>query len=177
METLRRSRKERAENVMIVDMVRNDLGRIARVGSVEVRGSSRPRNTRPSGRSLGGRLRQHRQPRRDHGGDVPLGVDHGSAEGADDGDHRRARGRPRGIYTGTIGYAAPSGERRSTWRSARRWSTRPAESLTFGVGSGVVWDSNGEAEDDECLLKGSVLTAMAPDFELLETLAWAPEGG
>ena len=114
---------------------------------------------------LGGRLRQHRQPRRDHGGDVPLGVDHGSAEGADDGDHRRARGSAAGIYTGTVGYVAPNGD--ATFNVAIRTALvdTARESLTFGVGSGVIWDSDAEAEYDECLLKGSVLTAAPPDFE------------
>ncbi len=85
--------------------------------------------------------------------------------------------RPRGIYTGTIGYVAPNGD--ATFNVAIRTALvdTARESLTFGVGSGVVWDSKGEAEYDECLLKGGVLTAAPPDFELLETLAWAPDGG
>jgi para-aminobenzoate synthetase/4-amino-4-deoxychorismate lyase len=85
--------------------------------------------------------------------------------------------RPRGIYTGTIGHIAPNGD--ATFNVAIRTalvdSTRG--SLTFGVGSGVIWDSDGAAEYAECLLKGGVLTAASTEFELLETLGWTPAGG
>jgi para-aminobenzoate synthetase/4-amino-4-deoxychorismate lyase len=85
--------------------------------------------------------------------------------------------RPRGIYTGTVGYVAPNGD--ATFNVAIRTALVDAArgSLTFGVGSGVVWDSDRDAEYAECLLKGGVLTATAPEYELLETLAWAPDGG
>jgi para-aminobenzoate synthetase/4-amino-4-deoxychorismate lyase len=49
--------------------------------------------------------------------------------------------------------------------------------LEFGVGSGVVWDSDPEEEYEECLLKGSVLGRVPQPFELLETLRWTPGEG
>jgi para-aminobenzoate synthetase/4-amino-4-deoxychorismate lyase len=48
---------------------------------------------------------------------------------------------------------------------------------TYGVGSGIVWDSSAEAEHAECRLKARVLEAQPADFELLETLRWAPDDG
>jgi len=178
VETLRRSRKERAENVMIVDMVRNDLGRIARVGSVEVlrlfEAEKYPTVWQmtsevacDSTASLAEIMAAM----------FPSASITGAPKARTMEIIAALEDRPRGIYTGTIGYVAPNGD--ATFNVAIRTALvdTARESLTFGVGSGVVWDSNGEAEYDECLLKGGVLTAMAPDFELLETLAWAPEGG
>ena len=178
VEALRRSGKERAENVMIVDMVRNDLGRIARVGSVEVlrlfEAEKYPTVWQmtsevacDSAASLGEIMAAM----------FPSASITGAPKARTMEIIAALEDRPRGIYTGTIGYVAPNGD--ATFNVAIRTALvdTARESLTFGVGSGVVWDSNGEAEYEECLLKGGVLTAMAPDFELLETLAWAPEGG
>ena len=49
--------------------------------------------------------------------------------------------------------------------------------LSFGVGSGIVWDSSAAGEYDECLLKGAVLSRVPPEFELLETMRWSPGEG
>ena len=178
VETLRRSRKERAENVMIVDMVRNDLGRIARVGSVEVlrlfEAEKYPTVWQmtsevacDSTASLGEIMAAM----------FPSASITGAPKARTMEIIAALEDRPRGIYTGTVGYVAPNGD--ATFNVAIRTALvdTARESLTFGVGSGVVWDSNSEAEYDECLLKGSVLTATPQDFELLETLAWAPDGG
>ena len=178
VEALRRSRKERAENVMIVDMVRNDLGRIARVGSVDVQRLFEAEKyptvwqmtsevACDSSASLSEIMAAM----------FPSASITGAPKARTMEIIAALEDRPRGIYTGTIGYVAPSGD--ATFNVAIRTALvdTARQSLTFGVGSGVVWDSNGEAEYDECLLKGGVLTAMAPEFELLETLAWAPDGG
>ena len=178
VEALRRSRKERAENVMIVDMVRNDLGRIAQVGSVEV-----VRLFEAEKYPTVWQMVSEVACNSDAGLDEIMAAMFPSASITGAPKARTMEiiaaleDRPRGVYTGTIGHVGPTGD--ATFNVAIRTAVIDAarESLTFGVGSGVVWDSAGEAEYDECLLKGAVLTAAAPEFELLETLGWAPDRG
>jgi anthranilate/para-aminobenzoate synthase component I len=123
VEMLRRSRKERAENVMIVDMVRNDLGRIARVGSVEVLRLFEAGSTDSLADDLGGRLRQHRQPRRDHGGDVPPASITGAPKARTMEIIARSRIGRVGSTPAPSATSPRTATRRSTWRSGRRSST------------------------------------------------------
>ena len=175
---LRASKKERAENVMVVDMVRNDLGRIARTGTVHV--------TRL--------LAVERYPTV---WQMISQVECESASGLDEifsalfpsasitGAPKvrtmqiidELEDRARGVYTGTIGYVGPNGDAQFNVAIRTAVIDRRAGTLSFGVGSGVVWDSEGPAEYEECLLKGRVLATPPPPFELLETLKWSPQGG
>jgi para-aminobenzoate synthetase/4-amino-4-deoxychorismate lyase len=86
-------------------------------------------------------------------------------------------GGPRGVYTGAIGYLAPG--RRARFNVAIRTVLvdRPAGLASYGVGSGIVWDSDADAEYAECRLKAQVLTRRFPDFELLETMRWTAAEG
>ena len=105
-EALRASAKDRAENLMIVDMLRNDLGRVAETGSVAVPGlfeiERYPTLLQMTSSVVGPKPRALL---RGDGGPLPLRVGHGRAQGEDDGDHRRAGSAARGIYTGAIGWA------------------------------------------------------------------------
>lgn len=78
----------------------------------------------------------------------------------------------RGVYTGAIGYFTP--QRKAVFNVAIRTVVldRKTGMGEMGVGSGVVWDSEAEAEYRECLLKARFLTEAPLDFELLETLRW-----
>jgi para-aminobenzoate synthetase/4-amino-4-deoxychorismate lyase len=184
---LRSSPKNRAENVMVVDMARNDLGRIARTGTVET----------------GGLYRAERYPlqwqmtstvRARIAADLPAVFSalfpSGSVTGAP--KHRSMsiirdiEGDPRGIYTGAIGYLSPHG--RQHFNVAIRTVTidRERGRAEFGVGSGIVWDSVADDEYEECRLKASILlkpgpasyaTGHRPDFRLLETIGWSPAEG
>jgi para-aminobenzoate synthetase/4-amino-4-deoxychorismate lyase len=93
---------------------------------------------------------------------------------------RELEEEPRGVYTGAIGSIAPG--RRARFNVAIRTAIIDREHgrATYGVGSGIVWDSDAAAEYDECLLKARVLAAHAGaegDFALLESLRWTPEEG
>src|SRR5262249_22826503 len=147
---LEASGKDRAENLMIVDMVRNDLGRIAQTGSVHVprlfaieqyptvwQMTSTVRARTDA--SLEGILRDLFPPT--------------SITGA---PKRRAmeiiaelEATPRRAYTGTIGYMAPG--RRAQFNVAIRTVlvNRREARAEYGVGSGIVWDSKWEAEEQE----------------------------
>ena len=91
--------------------------------------------------------------------------------------------RPRGIYTGAIGYLAPGGD--AHFNVAIRTVTidKRRQTAEFGVGSGVVWHSIDRDEYAECVLKASILlrdeaeVGPATEFELLETLKWSPGEG
>ena len=87
---------------------------------------------------------------------------------------RRLETGPRGAYTGSIGFLAPG--RRAQLNVAIRTATvdRDAATATYGTGGGIVWDSDSEAEYQECRAKALVLNPSPPEFALLETLLWRP---
>lgn len=170
-EALRADSKNQAENLMIVDLLRNDLSVCCRPGSVvvpqlfhvaayptlwqmtsTVEGTLRPgvgyaalfRALFPSGSVTGApklRALQHLS---------HLEPSH------------------RGVYCGAIGYAAPGGE--AVFNVAIRTLELIGSEGRLGVGSGIVWDSDPEAEYAECLLKSQFLRLAAEPFALIETM-------
>lgn len=84
---------------------------------------------------------------------------------------------PRGVYTGAVGHIPPDGLARFNVAIRTAVVDRRRQSVTFGIGSGIVWDSSADGEYAECLLKASVLGTRPPVFELLETMLWNPETG
>ncbi|HEX7797326.1 MAG TPA: aminodeoxychorismate synthase component I [Vicinamibacterales bacterium] len=175
---LQASDKQRAENVMIVDMMRNDLGRIAEVGSVDVpqlfsveqypnvwqMTSEVTARTRASLPDIFAALH-------------PSASVTGAPKVRTTAILSELERSPRGVYTGAIGYVPPDGN--ASFNVAIRTAVVDvaAGQVEFGIGSGIVWDSDAGAEYDECLLKGSVLGQAAVRFELLETLRWTPGDG
>ena len=175
---LHRCPKNRAENVMVADMLRNDLGRIAEVGSVQVpalfeteryptlwqmTSTITARSTAPLSRVFQALF--------------PCASVTGAPKVAAMDLIRQVEDGPRGVYTGSIGFAAPDG--RACFSVAIRTAVfqRKEGELRYDVGSGVVWDSDPEDEYQECLLKAAALSRARPRFELLETMAWTPKGG
>jgi para-aminobenzoate synthetase/4-amino-4-deoxychorismate lyase len=184
---LRSSSKNRAENVMVVDMTRNDLGRIARTGSVDATSLFEVERY-PLQWQMTSTVRAR--------GDASLPAmfqalfPSGSVTGAP--KHRsmsiirEIEADPRGIYTGAIGYLSPHGRRQFNVAIRTVTIDRERGRAEFGVGSGIVWDSVDRDEYDECGLKASILlkrprfsyaTGHRPDFRMLETIGWTPEGG
>jgi para-aminobenzoate synthetase/4-amino-4-deoxychorismate lyase len=84
---------------------------------------------------------------------------------------------PRGVYTGCVGRVAPG--RFARFNVAIRTALIEArgQGAEYGVGGGVVWDSDSRGESRECRVKSRVLTRRQPEFALLETLLWRPEDG
>ena len=175
---LRECGKNRAENVMIVDMVRNDLGRIAEPGSVRVASlfdverypavwqmvSTVEARTSAGLSELMGAL-------------FPCASITGAPKVRTMEIIRELESSPRGIYTGAIGYWLP--ERQACFNVAIRTAVvdRKSAGMEYGVGGGIVWDSVEEHEFDECLAKAEVLRSRPYVFELLETLLWRPRQG
>jgi para-aminobenzoate synthetase/4-amino-4-deoxychorismate lyase len=77
---------------------------------------------------------------------------------------------PRGIYTGSIGFMSPSGS--SCFNVAIRTLTSTREGARMGVGGGIVADSDPEEEYRECLLKAAFLKPTRQPFQLIETMLW-----
>ncbi|HZB89220.1 MAG TPA: chorismate-binding protein, partial [Terracidiphilus sp.] len=173
---LRADEKNCAENVMIVDLLRNDLGRLCRFGSVraeELFAVERHPTLWQMTSTVTGELR------------ADVGIAEivqalfpcGSVTGApkvramqliadlEDG--------PRDVYTGAIGHFSPE---RTVFNVAIRTLDIEGEHARMGVGSGVVIDSDAGDEYRECLLKAAFLASddpeFAPEFALIETLAW-----
>lgn len=172
------SPKERAENLMVVDMVRNDLGRVARPGSVRVEELFTVERY-PTVLQMTSTVAAETDagPAEVFAALFPCASITGAPKVAATRIIRRLEAEPRGIYTGAVGYLAPG--RRARFSVAIRTAVvdRRRRLLEYGVGSGVVADSDGDREHAECLVKARVFSARPPAFELLETLAWEPEGG
>ncbi|MFT7696026.1 MAG: para-aminobenzoate synthetase/4-amino-4-deoxychorismate lyase [Candidatus Latescibacterota bacterium] len=173
------SLKERAENVMVTDMLRNDLGRISEVGSVVV-----PALFRTECYPTLWQLTSTVQSRLAAGvglADIfaalfPCASVTGAPKVRTMEIIRQLEQGPRGVYTGCIGYISPGLE--ACFNVAIRTAVLDREKgeLEFGVGGGITWDSSAEAEYRECLVKARVLKERRPVFQLLETLLWDGDG-
>lgn len=157
---LRASEKDRAENLMIVDLLRNDLGRLAEIGSVEVTDlfTIEPYATlfqMTSG--ITARLKPGTTLRALFGALFPCGSVTGAPKiRAMQIIHALEEG-PRGAYCGAIGHITPEGDARFNV-AIRTAILDNAGNITLNVGSGVVYDSLAEAEYEECWLKARFLT-------------------
>jgi len=181
---LRADEKSRAENLMIVDLLRNDLGRVAEIGSVEVPALFEV-ETYPSlhqmTSSVTGRLRPGVGARELIRSLFPCGSVTGAPKVRAMEIIRELEPAPRGVYTGAIGMLGPQGEVALNV-AIRTLVLRRDESGKggwgeMGIGSGIVYDSGPKAENEECLLKARFLTEPFQPFRLLETLLWrAAEG-
>ena len=172
------SPKQRAENVMIVDMARNDLGRIAEVGSVRVPAlfvAERYPNVWQMTSTV--EARSFASVADIFAAAHPPASITGAPKASTMGILRALEPSPRGIYPGAIGVIPPDGN--ASFGVAIRTAVvdEDAGTASLGVGSGIVWDSEAAEEYDECLLKGSILGRRVERFELLETLRWSPDEG
>ncbi len=175
---LKQSEKNRAENLMIVDMIRNDLGRIALTGSVKVPKlfTLEKYPTLWQMTSLVEAETASAVP------DIfkalfPCASITGAPKCRTMEIIRDLESDPRGLYTGTIGYLAPG--RQAQFNVAIRTAVFQNSSglAEYGTGGGITWDSVPREEYGETITKARVLTLKQPDFSLLETLLWEPEKG
>lgn len=178
IDDLSRSEKNRAENVMIVDMIRNDLGRVAEPGSVYVQ-SSFDVERYPTVLQMTSTVRAKSSAAIC---DImramfPCSSITGAPKVRTMEIIKELESSPRGIYTGAIGCIAP--DRKALFNVAIRTAVIDKRRATaeYGVGGGIVWDSLGTNEYEECIQKAKVLTVRDPDFELLETMRWTRNDG
>jgi para-aminobenzoate synthetase/4-amino-4-deoxychorismate lyase len=172
------SPKERAENVMIVDMVRNDLGRIADVGTVAVTELCATERYPTVWQMVSHVTARTRAPLTEIFSAIfPPASITGAPKCRTMEIIDELEPTPRRVYTGAIGFIAPG--RRAQFNVAIRTVLidRRASRAEYGVGGGVVWDSQCEREWEECQVKARVLRSAPEEFRLLETLLWKPESG
>jgi len=174
--SLATSDKDRAENVMIVDLIRNDLGRVAKLGSVRVEHlfeiESYPTVFQMTS-TVSAELRNCSL-EEIFRALFPCGSITGAPKVRAMQIIAELERMPRGIYTGTIGYIAPNGD--FEFNVAIRTLALDQDGHgKLGIGSGIVADSKPEQELGECLLKSAFLTQLDPGFKLIETLLYQPE--
>ncbi|MGH6748617.1 MAG: aminodeoxychorismate synthase component I, partial [Methyloceanibacter sp.] len=163
--------KQRAENLMIVDLLRNDLGRVAKIGSVEVTDLFTVETYRSVHQMTSGISAELRS---DMGLEdmlralFPCGSVTGAPKVRAMEIIKELEAHPRGVYTGAIGHIAPSGD--AQFNVAIRTVVLGANGGEMGIGSGIVADSKADSEFEECLLKAQFLTEADAPFELIETL-------
>ena len=177
-QSLRDSAKDRAENLMIVDMMRNDLGRVARPGSVA---TTRLFDVAPFGSVL--QMTSTVEAATEARWDAVLAAlfPAASITGAPKAAAMRIVDRlepqPRGVYTGCIGCIAPTGDARFSVAIRTVEIDRRRGRALYGTGGGIVWDSRAEDEYREALTKALVVRDSEPPMALLETLRWEPGEG
>ncbi|MBN3557707.1 aminodeoxychorismate synthase component I [Sphingomonas yabuuchiae] len=177
---LRDDPKQCAENLMIVDLMRNDLSRVARAGSVAV-----PElfavEPYPTVHQMVSTVTADLAEGRDALDVLAALFPCGSITGAPKIRAMQAiaeiEDSPRGLYTGAIGRLDANGDamfnvaiRTLVWREGDTHAT-------LGIGSGVVADSMAADEWDECLAKAAFLAGGRPDIDLIETMAFDPLEG
>ena len=177
-EWLRNSQKNRAENTMIVDMIRNDFGRIAATGSVTVP-SAYDIERYPTAWQMTSTVtaRSSASPAQILAALFPCASITGAPKARTMAIIGELETTPRKLYTGAIGFFDP--QRRAQFNVAIRTVLidRRSSRAEYGVGGGIVWDSAADEEFAETRTKAKVLTAKGVAFDLLETLLWAPPEG
>jgi len=180
--------KSRAENLMIVDLLRNDLGRIAQTGSVRVSDlfaiepyASVFQMTSTVQADVRAELGMPEVLR----AVFPCGSITGAPKHHTMALIAQLEAAPRGLYCGAIGWVdAPQGDAklgdfglsvaiRTLTLGAEHRGLRPAQ---LGVGAGILLDSNATDEFEECALKARFLTGLDPGFELFETMCASAQG-
>ena len=157
---LRTDPKNRAENLMIVDLLRNDLSICCTPGSVQVPAlyETEPYDSVTQMTStVEGRLREETGLADMLSALFPCGSITGAPKRRAMRIIRELEQEPRGVYCGAIGMAGP--EDTAVFNVAIRTAVLNGTQGRMGVGSGVVWDSAPDAEYEECQLKGRFLTA------------------
>ncbi|MCP4305795.1 MAG: bifunctional anthranilate synthase component I family protein/class IV aminotransferase [bacterium] len=178
------SEKDRAENLIVVDLLRNDLGRVARFGSVkvdELLAVERYDTVWQMTSTISGLVDSGLPLVEVLGGLFPCGSITGAPKIRTMEIIRDLESTPRGVYTGAIGFISPPdvpGPRTSFSVGIR---TVVIDSATgdaeYGVGGGITFDSDPRSEYEEASLKARILSYGRTDFDLLETLRWNPVSG
>jgi para-aminobenzoate synthetase/4-amino-4-deoxychorismate lyase len=175
IQALRDDPKTISENVMIVDLLRNDIGRLAKPGSVRVRNLfeiqtfqtvhqmiSTVEGTVSSEVTIGDVFRQL----------FPCGSITGAPKLRTMEIIEELEESPRGIYTGAIGYITPNNDFCFSVPIRTIVSTVDSQA-ELGIGSGIIHEAVAKAEFSECLLKARFLTGLNEKFQLIESLRFS----
>ena len=167
---LAQDQKNRSENMMIVDLLRNDMNRISKIGSEDVKSLCQVEqystvwqmtSTIETQLLPNSRLSDVFQAL------FPCGSITGAPKIATMEIIKKVEKQPRGVYCGAIGILVPQGP--SIFNVAIRTLQMEGTKAIYGVGGGITWDSNWEAEYEETKQKAAVLYRQNPKFDLIST--------
>lgn len=172
-DALRASEKNKAENVMIVDVIRNDMGRVAEAGTVRVTELFEVESF-PTVLQMVSTVESDVSP------DCveifrslfPSASITGAPKARTMEIIRKLEGERRDIYTGAIGALFPDGKAQFNVAIRTVLIDAQERTATYGVGGGIVWDSVADDEYEECRAKARVLQTEFPPFEIMESLLW-----
>ena len=170
------SEKDKAENLMVVDMIRNDLGRVAtdiqtsEIFSLETYETLYQMTSTVTGRSRESLTNIFKAL-------FPSASITGAPKVNTINLIHQLEHDAREVYTGTVGFITP--DQRAQFNVAIRTLVIDLEQqqATYGTGSGIVWDSDSVSEYQECITKTKVVSDRSDEFKLLETLRWSPDDG
>lgn len=173
--------KNRAENMMIVDLLRNDLGRLAEIGSVCVPEIFCVRDF-GSVWQMTTPIHAQLKPQTTFADIVQATFPCGSITGAPKRKSmeiiHQLEKEKRHLYTGSIGFLSYekqgvinfSGCLNVAIRTLQLTPNQGAYQGIYGVGSGIVMDSDANAEYQECVWKSQIINHLRPNFDLFETM-------
>ena len=167
---LAQDQKNRSENMMIVDLLRNDMNRISKIGSEDVKSLCQVEQYSTVWQ-MTSTIETQLLPN-SRLGDVfqalfPCGSITGAPKIATMEIIKKVEKQPRGVYCGAIGILMPQGP--SIFNVAIRTLQMEGTKAIYGVGGGITWDSNWEAEYEETKQKAAVLYRQNPKFNLIST--------
>jgi len=167
---LAQDQKNRSENMMIVDLLRNDMNRISKIGSEDVKSLCQVEQYSTVWQ-MTSTIETQLLPNSSLS-DVfqalfPCGSITGAPKIATMEIIKKVEKQPRGVYCGAIGILMPQGP--SIFNVAIRTLQMEGTKAIYGVGGGITWDSNWEAEYEETKQKAAVLYRQNPKFNLIST--------
>lgn len=175
-EFLRKSKKIKAENLMIVDLLRNDLGRIAeKVWVPNLFKIEKYRTLYQMTSTIEAKLKQNLKLKELFSSLFPCGSVTGAPKIKTMEIIKDLEKEPRGVYTGAIGYISPSQE--ACFNVAIRTIHIKDGKGELGVGGGIVYDSKDESEYSEALLKAKFFMEGVSKINLMETILWSKKYG
>ncbi len=175
---LRASEKDRSENVMIVDLLRNDLGRISETGSVKLNklyAIEKYNTLFQMTSTVQAKLKKNLSYYELFRSLFPSGSVTGAPKIKTMEIIRKLEKERRGVYTGAVGFFKPN--RDAVFNVAIRTLLLRGKTGRMGIGSGIVYDSESEREYKECKLKALFFTRKIKEFQLIETMRWSKKGG
>ncbi len=175
---LKYDKKNRSENIMIVDLLRNDLGRISEIGSVRVPDKfsiERYETLFQMTSTVKSTLKENTSFYSLFSSIFPSGSVTGAPKIRTMQIIKDIEKEDRKVYTGSIGFIKPNMD--TTFNVAIRSVLLENRKGEMGVGSGIVYSSIAASEYEECKLKANFLTRQRGEFQLIETMLWSKRTG
>jgi para-aminobenzoate synthetase/4-amino-4-deoxychorismate lyase len=173
---LAKSKKVKAENVMITDLLRNDLGKIStKITVPKLFSVEKYRTLYQMTSTIEARLRKNKKLKDIFSSLFPCGSVTGAPKIETMKIIKKLEKEPRGIYTGAIGYINP--KKQFCFNVAIRTAHIKGSKGQLGIGGGILYDSQKESEYREALLKASFFTKTNFSLKLIETILWSKDKG